>query len=143
MSGWSYGGFMTSWMIGHYPVWKAAVAGAAITDWSEMYNLSDGNVTTAFQVGGSPYVGRGIEAYQRQSPDTYFSQVQTPTLVLCDVGDYRVPITQSYRLYHALKDRHVETAFYAYPVGGHFPSDPIRQMDVYQRWIDWLGMHLK
>ena len=143
VSGWSYGGFMTSWMIGHYPVWKAAVAGAAITDWTEMYNLSDGNVTTAFQVGGSPYVGHGADTYQRQSPDTYFSQVQTPTLVLCDVGDYRVPITQSYRLYHALKDRHVETAFYAYPVGGHFPSDPIRQMDVYQRWIDWLGMHLK
>ena len=143
VSGWSYGGFMTSWMIGHYPVWKAAVAGAAITDWAEMYNLSDGNVTTAFQVGGSPYVGQGIDAYRRQSPDAYFSQIQTPTLVLCDVGDYRVPITQSYRLYHALKDRHVETAFYAYPVSGHFPSDPIRQMDVYQRWIDWLGMHLK
>ena len=143
VSGWSYGGFMTSWMIGHYPVWKAAVAGAAVTDWTDMYDLSDGNVTTAFQVGGSPFVGDGAGAYQRQSPDSYFAQVRTPTLVLCDVGDYRVPITQSYRLYHALKDNHVETAFYAYPVGGHFPSDPIRQMDVYQRWIDWLDAHLK
>ncbi len=143
VSGWSYGGFMTTWLLGHYPSWQAAVAGAAVTDWIDMYDLSDGNVTTEFQVGGSPWVGTGRNAYEDQSPDVSFSKIRTPTLVLCDVGDYRVPITQSYGLYHALKDNHVETAFYAYPVGGHFPSDPIRQMDVDQRWIDWIAAHLR
>ena len=62
--------------------------------------------------------------------------------MLCDTGDYRVPITQSYRLFHALKDNGVETAFYAYPVGGHFPSDPVRQMDAQTRWIDWIAAHM-
>ena len=143
VSGWSYGGYMTSWLIGHYPVWRAAVAGAAITDWGQMYDLSDGNVTTSFQVGGSPYVGNNLASYEAQSPDSSFEKVRTPTLVLCDVGDYRVPITQSYRLYHALKDNGVETQFYAYPVGGHFPSDPVRQMDVQTRWIDWIAGHMK
>ena len=142
VSGWSYGGYMTSWIIGHYPVWRAAVAGAAITDWGQMYDLSDGNVTTSFQVGGSPYVGSNLASYEAQSPDTYFQKVRTPTLVLCDVGDYRVPITQSYRLFHALKDNGVETQFYAYPVAGHFPSDPIRQIDVQTRWIDWIATHM-
>jgi dipeptidyl aminopeptidase/acylaminoacyl peptidase len=142
VTGWSYGGYMTSWLIGHYPVWRAAVAGAAITDWGQMYDLSDGNVTTSFQVGGSPYLGNDLAAYEAQSPDTSFQQVKTPTLVLCDVGDYRVPITQSYRLFHALKDNGVETAFYAYPVSGHFPSDPVRQMDVQTRWIDWVAGHI-
>ena len=142
VTGWSYGGYMTSWLIGHYPVWRAAVAGAAITDWGQMYDLSDGNVTTSFQVGGSPYVGGNLAAYAAQSPDTSFQQVKTPTLVLCDVGDYRVPITQSYRLFHALKDNGVETEFYAYPVSGHFPSDPVRQMDVQTRWIDWVAGHM-
>ena len=42
VTGWSYGGFMTTWLAGHYPVWKAAVAGAPVTDWVEMYDLSDG-----------------------------------------------------------------------------------------------------
>ncbi len=142
VSGWSYGGYMTSWLIGHYHVWRAAVAGAAITDWGQMYDLSDGNVSTAFQVGGSPYVGNNLLSYEAQSPDTSFQQVRTPTLVLCDVGDYRVPITQSYRLFHALKDNGVETEFYAYPVGGHFPSDPVRQIDVQTRWIDWIATHM-
>jgi dipeptidyl aminopeptidase/acylaminoacyl peptidase len=143
VSGWSYGGFMTSWLIGHYPIWKAAVAGAAVTDWEGMYDLSDSNITTTEQPGGSPYVGDGLQRYRAQSPDESFTKIKTPTLVLCDVGDFRVPITQSYRLFRALRDNHVETEFYAYPVDGHFPGDPIRSMDVYQRWVDWLEKHLK
>ena len=36
VSGWSYGGYMTTWLLGHYDVWKAAVAGASVTDWVAM-----------------------------------------------------------------------------------------------------------
>jgi hypothetical protein len=45
VTGWSYGGYMTTWMIGHYQGWKAAVAGAAVTDFEDAYSLSDLNVT--------------------------------------------------------------------------------------------------
>jgi dipeptidyl aminopeptidase/acylaminoacyl peptidase len=41
------------------------------------------------------------------------------------------------------QDNHVESEFYAYPVGGHFPSDPITQIDVWQTWADWLAKYLK
>jgi dipeptidyl aminopeptidase/acylaminoacyl peptidase len=142
VSGWSYGGFMTTWLAGHYDVWRAAVAGAAVTDWVEMYDLSDGNVTVSSQAGGSPYVGDGLARYRSQSPDASVTRIRAPTLVMCDTGDYRVPITQSYGLFRALRDNHVETEFYAYPIGGHFPGDPIRQMDVYDRWIGWIAAHL-
>jgi dipeptidyl aminopeptidase/acylaminoacyl peptidase len=143
VSGWSYGGFMTSWLLGHSTIWKASVDGAAVTDWLDMYNLSDGNVTVADNFGGSPYTSADqMKAYQAQSPITYVSNVRTPTLVLCDVGDYRVPITQSYEWFHALKDHGVVTDFIAYPVGGHFPGDPIRREDVQRRWIRWLGRYL-
>lgn len=64
-------------------------------------------------------------------------------LIMCDTGDFRVPITQSFGLYRALKDNDVTTEFYAIPVHGHFPSDPVRQMDVYERWINWLVPYLK
>jgi dipeptidyl aminopeptidase/acylaminoacyl peptidase len=52
-----------------------------------------------------------------------------------------VPITQSFSLYRALQDNHVESAFFAVPVRGHSPPDPVRQMDVWQKWIDWLESH--
>ena len=142
VTGWSYGGFMTTWLAGHYPVWKAAVAGAAVTDWVEMYDLSDGNVTQVEATGASPYVGDGMAVNRRQSPSSAMTKIKAPTLVMCNTGDFRVPITQSYGLYRALKDNHVTTEFYAIPSGGHFPGDPVRQMDVYQRWIDWLQRFL-
>ena len=143
VSGWSYGGFMTSWLLGHSNIWKAAVDGAAVNDWLGMYDLSDGNVTVAESFGGSPYTSpERMRAYREQSPITYVANVRTPTLVLCDVGDYRVPITMSYSWYRALKDNGVVTEFVAYPVGGHFPGDPLRRMDIERRWIEWLGRYL-
>jgi dipeptidyl aminopeptidase/acylaminoacyl peptidase len=144
VTGWSNGGFMTTWLAGHYsPAWKSAVAGAAFTDWVEMYNLSDGNVTIPVRTSVSPYVGDGMTENRLQSPSNSYARIKAPMLIISDTGDFRVTIAQSFGLYRALKDNHVTTEFYAIPVGGHFPADPIRQMDVYQRWIDWLKPYLK
>jgi len=143
VSGWSYGGYMTTWLLGHYPIWKVAVAGAAVTNMYDQYNLADFNVTERYIFSGSPYVGENMKEYRDQSPITYAAHIKAPTLVLSDTGDFRVTITQSYQLYHALKDNGVTTRFFAYPVGGHFPNDPVRQMDVYRRWSDWLMQFLK
>jgi dipeptidyl aminopeptidase/acylaminoacyl peptidase len=142
VTGWSYGGYMTTWLLGHYPVWKTAIAGAAVTNWLDQYNLGDANIRRAGGFGGSPYVGSNAAAYLQQSPITYAGKIKAPTLILSDVGDYRVPITQSYELYHVLKDNGVPTRFFAYPVGGHSPSDPVRQRDVDRRWVGWLKEYL-
>ena len=143
VSGWSYGGYMTTWLMGHFLGWKVAVAGAAVTNMVDQYNLADFNVTERYIFNGSPYVGDNLKAYIDQSPITYASKMKTPTLVLSDTGDFRVTVTQSYQLYHALKDNGVPVRFFAYPVSGHFPSDPVRQMDVYRRWSEWLMQYLK
>lgn len=143
VSGWSYGGYMTSWMIGHYHIWKAAVSGAAVNDLVHAYALSDFNVTQRWSFGGSPWHGKLMGAYVEQSPITYASHVTTPTLILSDTADERVPITQSYLMYHALKDNGVPVRFFAYPVPGHFPGDPVRKMDVYRRWMSWIDQYMK
>jgi len=142
VTGWSYGGYMTSWLIGHAQFWKTAIAGAPVTNLLDQYALSDFNVSGASAIGGSPYTGDWMKHWVEQSPITYYGAMRTPTLVLQDVGDYRVTITQGYELYHALKDRGVQTQFYAYPVGGHSPADPVRIRDVYRRWIEWLDLYL-
>lgn len=78
--------------------------------------------------------------YQAGRP--YATRIKAPTLVLCDTGDQRVPITQSFMLYHAMRDNGVKTQFIAYPVDGHAPSDPVHQRDVGRRWAAWLKEHL-
>jgi dipeptidyl aminopeptidase/acylaminoacyl peptidase len=143
VTGWSYGGYMTSWLIGHYHIWKAAMAGAPVTDTYDEYNLADGNVTGRYSLRGSPYVGDNLKDFRAQSPITYASQMKTPTLIMHDTGDARVTITQGYSLYHALKDNGVPVKFIAYPVAGHFPGDPVRVMDVDRRWVEWMDQYLK
>jgi dipeptidyl aminopeptidase/acylaminoacyl peptidase len=143
VSGWSYGGFMTSWMIGHYTIWKAAVSGAAVNNLVDEYALADNGVGWRYGEGGSPWQDDKMRLYRSESPITYAWNVHTPTLILSDTGDARVPITQSYEMYHALKDRGVTVRFFAYPVSGHFPGDPVRALDVDRRWIDWLVKYLK
>jgi dipeptidyl aminopeptidase/acylaminoacyl peptidase len=143
VTGWSYGGYMTTWLIGHYHVWKTAIAGAAVTDWTDMYNLGDGNVQGRYSFGGSPWKGDFLKGYREHSPITYAREITTPTLILATTGDARVPITQSYQLYRALKDNEVPVKFVAYPVAGHYPGDPVRQKDLMRRWGAWLDEQLK
>jgi dipeptidyl aminopeptidase/acylaminoacyl peptidase len=143
VSGWSYGGYMTSWLIGHYHIWKAAVSGAAVNDLVHAYALSDFNVIERYSLGGAPWSHKMLQAYREQSPISYAGQIRTPTLIVSDTGDARVPITQSYLMYHALKDNGVPVQFIAYPVPGHFPSDPVRGTDVYRRWVEWIDQHLQ
>jgi dipeptidyl aminopeptidase/acylaminoacyl peptidase len=144
VSGWSYGGYMTTWLLGNYPDrWKVAVAGAAVTDWMDQYNLGDANARRGSAFGGSPWNdAKRLQAYREQSPMHYVSKIKAPTLILSDTGDYRVPITQSFELYHALRDNGVTTQFIAYPVPGHSPTDPVHVRDVDRRWIAWLAKYL-
>lgn len=144
VSGWSYGGYMTTWLIGHSKIWKCAVAGAAPTDAYVDYAISDYNVLGKTEFKGSPWTSRSIrQDYVNQSPLTYADRVTTPTLILHDTGDVRVPIVEDYEFFHALRDRGVTVEFVAYPVAGHYPGDPLRGEDIYRRWIRWLDRFLK
>ncbi|HZY80079.1 MAG TPA: S9 family peptidase [Cyclobacteriaceae bacterium] len=140
VTGWSYGGYMTAWLAGNYSGWKAAVAGAAVTDLVDQYNLSDGNIAWGKTLG-SPYTGN-MQAYIDQSPITYAHNIKAPTLILANTEDPRVPVTQSYKLYHALKDNGVNTRFIAWPIPLHNASDPVRAREVTKYWMGWVDEHL-
>lgn len=144
VTGWSYGGFMTTWLAGNYPDrWRAAVAGAAVTDLADQYNLADFNQNQRYGMGGaSPWSESGREMYREQSPITHAARIRAPTLIMSATRDFRVPVTQSFKLFHALEDSPVETRFRLYPGRTHFPGDPVRSEDVYRNWIRWVEDHL-
>src|SRR5271165_1321902 len=143
VSGWSYGGYMTAWLTSHYPTWKAAVAGAALTDWVMDYTVAYYQEGDTYYFGGSPWTAKYRDIWREQSPITYAQKVTAPTLIMGDVGDPNVPLLNSYEWYHALRDAGVETEFYAYPVDSHFPRDIVRTTDVYRRWVAWMSDRLK
>ena len=143
VSGWSYGGMMTSWLITQDHRWACAVSGAAVDDLVYDYSLADDISADRLGMPGSPFVGNNMAAYRAVSPLTYYKNVKTPTLILSDMYDVRVPAAQSYAFYHALRDNGVPVEFYEWPVHGHFPGDPVRTADVYRYWIDWIAQHVK
>lgn len=143
VSGWSYGGYMTAWLTAHYDGWAVAMAGAAVTDWFDWYSMADMNTWAGYGLDGSPWLNDNAMNYWRQSPMAYAHQIRTPTLILSDTGDERVTVSQSYKLYHALKDNGVEVKFVVYPVPGHFPADPVHRRDLRRRWVEWIAQHFE
>ena len=141
VSGWSYGGYMTTWLLGNYSGWRVGVAGAAVTDNRDQYNLGDANVRRAYAFGGSPWTSaERMKVYTpNESPIAYVTKIRTPTLVMSNMGDYRVPVTQSFQLFRALKDNGVETRFIGYRLPGHNAADPVHQRDVQRRWMQWIA----
>jgi dipeptidyl aminopeptidase/acylaminoacyl peptidase len=145
VSGWSGGGLQTGWLIGHASFWRAAVAGAGVYDWYQQAVLADINENFAqtFMAGKLPFDKAGRAAYAAESPITFVSAIETPTLILSDTRDQRVPVSQSYVLYHALSERHVPVTFTAFPRYGHFPSDPVGIESVMRAWTGWFDRWMK
>lgn len=144
VSGWSYGGYMTSWLIGNYPnIWKAAVSGAALNDWVMDYTIAYYQKGDLYFFGGSPWVKKYWKIWRNQSPIAFATHVKVPTLIMGDAGDPNVPIVNSYEMFHALRDNGVTVRFYVYPVNTHFPHDIVRTTDVFRRWVDWMVKYLK
>jgi dipeptidyl aminopeptidase/acylaminoacyl peptidase len=143
VGGWSYGGIMTAWMISKYHIWRAAVSGASVNDWITDYGTADDPAADKALFHGSPFVGNNAAEYRRASAVTYARDVTTPVLIISDVGDNRDPFATSAMYYRALRDNGKDATFVAYPIDGHFPSDPVRILDLYGRWIDWFASHLR
>jgi len=140
VSGWSYGGVMTAWMISKYHVWRAAVSGASVDDWATDYGTADDSDSDVAIFHGSPFTGDAAE-WRRASAISYVRDVTTPVLILSDVGDNRDPFASSSMYWRALRDNHKDATLRVWPVDGHFPSDPVRTADVYQHWIDYIAKH--
>jgi dipeptidyl aminopeptidase/acylaminoacyl peptidase len=143
VSGWSYGGIMTAWMISKYHFWKAAVSGASVNDWITDYGTADDSLADRDMLHGSPFVGDNAPEWHRVSAISYARDVTTPVLILSDVGDNRDPFATSSMYWRALRDNGKDATLRVWPINGHFPSDPVRIVDVYHYWLDFIAQHFR
>jgi dipeptidyl aminopeptidase/acylaminoacyl peptidase len=139
--GWSYGGYMTSWIVSQTTRFKAGIVGAGITNLWSMWGTNDIPSVLDDYFEGSPW--DQPELYQRRSGLYFAKNVKTPTLFLHGEADLRVPIGQAYEYYHALKKLGVTTKMVAYPRTPHGPQEPKFQLDVMQRHLDWVEKYVK
>ncbi len=118
LHGYSYGGFMSAWIVGHDQRFRAAVVGAPCIDLNSMYGTSDIGVS----FGEAQWGGRRHEADQalrEHSPLTYAPAVETPVLLLHGESDHRCPIEQSEQYFVALKRLGKEVELVRFPGCSH------------------------
>lgn len=138
--GWSYGGYMTSWAVSQTKRFKAAVAGAAVTNLLSMQGTCDIPLFLPDQFGSSPY--REPQVFLERSPVFFAHQVTTPILVVHGESDVRVPVTQGRELYQALKEAGVKCKLVTFPREGHSFKEPGHQRVLLEETLQWLDQHL-
>jgi len=141
LAGWSYGGFMTMWGVTQTSRFKAAMAGAGITNYLSYYGE---NKIDQWMI---PFFGKSVyddpEVYAKSSPITFIKNVKTPTLVIVGDSDGECPTPQSYEFWHALKTLGVETQLVVYEHEGHHFVNPDHQRDRIRRTVSWFDSHLR
>ena len=135
----SYGGFMTSWLVGQTRQFRAAVAQNAVTDLNAMWHLSDLQSWTDWDMSGRPW--EVAARFREHSPLTYAHQVRTPTLILHSMNDRRCPVAMGVMFHRALKTVGVETGLVLYPDEGHGIKQLPHREDVLRRVLEWFDRH--
>jgi dipeptidyl aminopeptidase/acylaminoacyl peptidase len=110
VTGGSYGGFMTNWIVGHTNRFKAAATQRSISNWLSFHGTSDiGFYFSKDQTAGHPT--KDTNLLWHQSPIKYAMEVKTPLLFIHSDEDYRCPIEQAMQFYSILREKGLETKF--------------------------------
>lgn len=144
VTGGSYGGFMTNWIVGHTDRFKAAVTQRSISNWISFYGVSDiGYYFTEWQIKADL---NDIDTLWKHSPLAYADKVNTPLLILHSEKDYRCPIEQAEQLFIALKRQEKTTKFIRFPESNHELSrsgKPNLRLDRLAYIVEWFNEYLK
>lgn len=146
VTGGSYGGFMTNWIVGHTDRFKAAVTQRSISNWISFYGVSDiGYYFTEWQILGNAW--DDVEKLWHHSPLKYVANIKTPLLILHSEKDYRCPIEQAEQLFIAIKRLgQTDTEFVRFPNSNHDLSrngNPKLRIERLNRIVGWFNKYIK
>ena len=144
VTGGSYGGFMTNWIVGHTDRFKAACTQRCISNWVSFFGSSDiGWRFSQAEIGGLPW--QDLEEYWKRSPLAYVDNIKTPLLIVHSEEDWRCPIEQAEQLFVALKWLGRETEFYRFPSENHELSrsgKPKHRIERLNAIVGWFERHV-
>ncbi|MCF6409326.1 S9 family peptidase [Pseudalkalibacillus salsuginis] len=139
VTGGSYGGFMTNWIVGNTNRFKAAVTQRSICNWHSFYGVSDiGYFFTQWEIGA--HMEDNPEMLWHHSPIRLVKKIETPLLILHGEKDYRCPIEQAEQLFVALKQQNKTTRFVRFPEADHNLSrsgDPAMRVARLEQILGW------
>lgn len=143
IGGWSYGGYFSAWAATkHSKHFKVAVMGAGISNWPSFMGTTDIPWEEAL-VHWDLWCYDEPELCWDRSPLAHVNNANTPTLILHGKDDLRVPASQGWEMYTALRIKEVPTELVIYPREPHGLRERAHQLDVIQRSLEWFERYLK
>jgi dipeptidyl aminopeptidase/acylaminoacyl peptidase len=139
VTGYSYGGFMSSWAVGHTDRFAAACVAAPVISLSSLWGTSDIPDFAERELGGLPW--ERPDVYAERSPVTFVAQVTTPVQLFHWEGDLRCPIGQGEEFFQSLRKLGREAVMIRYPGGFHIVRSPSQMVDYLARHLDWFNSH--
>ncbi|MBD3189720.1 MAG: prolyl oligopeptidase family serine peptidase [Candidatus Heimdallarchaeota archaeon] len=144
LTGGSYAGFLTAWIVGHDDRFAAAVSQRGVYALKTFWGTSDARILIDDEFGATPL--EDPDLLWKYSPAAYAKNITTPIIILHSELDYRAPIPDAELLYAAIKRSHpdLDVQFVRYPEEGHELSrsgQPKRRLDRLQRIIDWFNKY--
>ncbi len=141
LTGWSYGGFMSMFAITQTNRFRAAVAGAGISDWLSYYGENSIDQWMVPFFGATVYDDPAV--YAKSSAINFIKNVTTPELILVGDRDGECPAPQSYEMWHALRALGKKTELVVYPNEGHGFTNPAHNADRTARSVAWFEDNMK
>ncbi len=140
ITGWSYGGFMTMFAITQTHRFRAAVAGAGISDWKSYYGENSIDTWMVPFFGASVYDDPAV--YAKSSAINFIKNAKTPTLIVVGDRDGECPAPQSFEMWHALRTMRVPVKLVVYPNEGHGFTNTSDSKDVLERAVRWFDKYM-
>jgi dipeptidyl aminopeptidase/acylaminoacyl peptidase len=138
--GWSYGGYMMNWLLGHEVRFAAIASTMGLFDLRAFYGATEELWFPEWDIGGTPW--DNPKEYAQFDPAAHIASMKTPTLIITGEKDYRVPYTQSIELFTALRRREIPARLVIFPSDGHWPSLSKGMPLYYAAHLDWFHRYL-
>jgi dipeptidyl aminopeptidase/acylaminoacyl peptidase len=141
--GGSYGGYLTSWIIGHTKRFKAALSERAVNQLVSAFGSSDVFWIFERQFGGPMW--ENVDEWLRMSPTTYAGEMDTPVLIVHSENDLRCNIEQGEHLFTLLRLHGKEVELLRFPAESHELSrsgSPIHRVQRFDAILEWFGRYL-
>jgi dipeptidyl aminopeptidase/acylaminoacyl peptidase len=142
IAGASYGGYAVDWLIGHTDRFKAAVSHDGVFNLESMALATEELWFPEWEFGGPPWSARARENFARCSPHRFADRIRTPTLVITNQQDFRVPVDQGLQLFTALRRNGVEAEGLVFEHEGHWVLGALDSRRWHQAVFAWLARHL-
>jgi dipeptidyl aminopeptidase/acylaminoacyl peptidase len=139
VGGWSYGGIMTVWIVGHTDRFKVGVPERFEVDYLSSFGTDQWHTQYVTEFG-NPW--DNADRYRERSPGATFRNIKTPLFLIANEKDWNCPPTQAMQLYQRLKLMNLPTELVIYPDESHSMSAPSHYVDRLKRLVTWFGRYL-